>query len=122
MKAPTNQGTLFDPPMEAIYNASELEGLKSSSKGLLVYFSSESCSVCKVLRPKVLVMLYSDFPGMKARYVDIELSPMIAGQLRVFTIPTLLLYFDGKEQHRFSRNISLNQLEEAIAKPYSLLF
>ena len=108
--------------MQAIYSAGELEELKSRSKGLLIYFSSESCSVCKVLRPKVEALLRDSYPGMESRYVDIEKSMVIAGQHSVFAIPTLLLYFNGKEQQRFSRNISLHQLDDAIAKPYSLMF
>jgi hypothetical protein len=47
---------------------------------------------------------------------------MIAGQYRVFTIPTLLIYFEGKEQLRYSRNISIHQLEESLSRPYLMVF
>jgi len=59
---------------------------------------------------------------MSSQYVDIEKSPVISGQFSVFTIPTILIYFDGKEQARFSRNISMHQLEESISRPYQLVF
>ncbi len=59
---------------------------------------------------------------MKSRYVDIEKSPVISGQFRIFTIPTILIFFEGKEQVRYSRNISMHQLEESISRPYSMLF
>lgn len=108
--------------MEAAYNLQELQGKIASLKGLLLYFSSESCSVCKVLRPKVKDLLEKQFPLMESFYVDIEKSPVISGQFRVFTIPTILIYFDGKEQVRFSRNISMFQLEESITRPYQLVF
>lgn len=108
--------------MEAVYNLQELQNSIAQKKGLLIYFSSESCSVCKVLRPKVKDLLQKQFPLLTSRYVDIEKSPVISGQFRVFTIPTILIYFDGKEQVRFSRNISMHQLEEAISRPYELIF
>ena len=108
--------------MEGIYTAADLEELIAGEKGVLLYFSNHMCSVCRVLKPKVLELLQEKFPLMAARYIDIDKSPVLSGQHRVFTIPTILLFFDGKENQRFSRNISLGQLEEAISRPYSLLF
>ena len=108
--------------MEGIYNIIDLQELIENEKGVFLYFSSESCSVCKVLKPKVADLLSGQFPLMVARYVDTEKSPVIAGQFRVFTIPTILIFFDGKEQVRYSRNISMHQLEEAISRPYSMVF
>ena len=108
--------------MEGIYNLEALLARIGSDKALLLYFSSESCSVCKVLKPKVSELLREKFPEMATLYVDTEKSPVIAGQFRVFTIPTILIYFEGKEQVRYSRNISMHQLEAAIERPYDLIF
>lgn len=108
--------------MEGIYNIQELQDLIAGEKGVLLYFSSDSCSVCKVLKPKVAELLSKQFPLMVSSYVDTEKSPVIAGQYRVFTIPTILIFFEGKEQVRYSRNISMHQLEEAISRPYSMVF
>ena len=108
--------------MEGIYNLELLTEKIKSEKGLLVYFSNDSCSVCKVLKPKVYTLLLNRFPNMASYYVDTDKSPVISGQHRVFTIPTILLFFEGKEHVRFSRNISLHQLEDAMVKPYNLVF
>lgn len=108
--------------MEGIYNMKDLQARIDSDKGLLLYFSSESCSVCKVLKPKVAELLSEKFPKMQTLYVDTEKSPVISGQFRVFTIPTILIYFEGKEQVRYSRNISMHQLEASIERPYQLIF
>ena len=59
---------------------------------------------------------------MASHYVDTEKSPVIPGQFRVFTIPTILIFFEGREQVRYSRNISMHQLEDALSRPYNLLF
>ena len=108
--------------MEGIYNLKELEELIGGEKAVLLYFSNDACSVCKVLKPRVYQLLQDRFPLLVSRYVDTELSTLIAGQFRVFSIPTILIFFDGKEQVRYSRNIHMHQLEASIARPYGLLF
>lgn len=108
--------------MESVYQQETLALRIQQEEGLLVYFSTESCSVCKVLKPKVWELLQHRFPRMAACYVDTDKSPLIAGQHRVFTIPTILLFFGGREHYRFSRNIGIYQLEEAIERPYRLVF
>jgi thioredoxin 1 len=108
--------------MEGIYNLIELQHKIDSEKGVLLYFSSDSCSVCKVLRPKVAELLHEQFPLIVSHYVDTEKSPVISGQFRVFTIPTIILFFEGKEHIRYSRNISMHQLEESLSRPYNLIF
>ena len=108
--------------MEGIYDIKEVLDKIGTEQGLLLYFSSDSCSVCKVLKPKVAALLQEKFPLMISHYVDIEKSPVISGQFRIFTIPTILIFFDGKEQVRYSRNIGMHQLETSISRPYSMVF
>ena len=108
--------------MEGIYNMDALMAKIDTEKGVLLYFSSDSCSVCKVLKPKVAELLHEKFPLMQSLYVDTEKSPVISGQFRVFTIPTILIFFEGKEQVRYSRNISMHQLEASLGRPYELVF
>ncbi len=108
--------------MEIIESEERLRELTERSEGLLLYFSSDACNVCKVLKPKVVELLQVHFPRMEMGYIDTVHSPELSGQHRIFTIPTLLIFFQGREQHRFSRNISLQQLEAAIERPYGLIF
>ena len=108
--------------MDPVYSLESLEEMTGTERGLLIYFSNDMCSVCKVLKPKVSKLLKEQFPLMRCVFVDTDKSPLLAGQHRVFTIPTILLFFEGREQTRFSRNISLHQLEEAVSRPYSIIF
>lgn len=108
--------------MEGIYNLETLRELISEKPGVLLYFSNDMCSVCRVLKPKVEELLATEFPKIEARFIDIDKSPVLSGQYRVFSIPTILIFFDGKEQARLSRNISLHQLSESMARPYELIF
>ena len=88
----------------------------------LFYFSHEQCNVCKVLKPKVAEMLTSEFTEMKMYYCDTKKSPELAAQNSIFAVPTLLIYFGGRESIRKSRNIGINELREHIERPYSMIF
>jgi len=92
-----------------------------NNSAALVYFSHDACNVCKVLKPKIEIMLTEQFPKMKLLLVDTNQQPEIAGQHQVFTVPTILIFFEGKEHFRFSRSVSIEQLRQAIERPYSML-
>ena len=108
--------------MKPIYDIRELESDINEQDAILVYFSNDACNVCKVLKPKVSEMTGKSFPRVKLLYVDTEKSPFIAGQYRIFTIPTILIFIQGKEHARFSRNINMHELEESIARPYGFIY
>ncbi len=80
---------------------------------LVGYFSYPECNVCQVLRPKVerLVEQYEDFEFL---YVDIHKHPEVSGQLLVFSVPTVVVFADGKEVKRFSRHFSVGELESLL--------
>lgn len=99
----------------------EFNQLKEEA-ALLAYFSTEACSVCKVLKPKVEAMVSAEFPEIKLAYVKSEVLPEVAAQNQVFTAPTILVFFDGREYIRKSRNVGVSELQEAIARPYELMF
>ncbi len=88
----------------------------------LLYFSHQNCGVCKVLRPKVEQMLEKNFPKLSFAYVDVEKSPVIAAGHSVFTVPVILVFFEGREFYRFARGISVGELQQRIERPYRLKF
>lgn len=89
---------------------------------VLVYFSHETCNVCKVLKPKIKDMILKKFPKIKLYYTDTVKTPEIAAQKNVFSVPTILCYFEGKETFRKSRNIGIEELEQHIQRPYNMIF
>lgn len=107
--------------MKTIYNLEELQQLVEDATIAVIYFSNDACNVCRILKPKIREMLDMQFPKAAFVYVDIEKSPVISGQYRVFTIPTIDIYVDGKEHARFSRNVTMHDFEAAIRKPYDIL-
>jgi len=108
--------------VKTVYNLNDYKELVEQSRAVLSYFSTEQCSVCKIIKPKVLTLISESFPEMETVWIDIEKSPLIAGQNRIFTAPTLLVYFDGKEYLRKSRNFSIGELENEISRIYELMF
>ena len=107
--------------MESIYNLEEFQSKINETDIVVVYYSNDACNVCKTLKPKLVDLLKSEFPAVKTIYIDTELSPVISGQYRVFSIPTIDIYVMGKEHKRFSRNVVMYEFEEAIRKPYEML-
>lgn len=89
---------------------------------VLVYFSTEACTVCHVLKPKVAELVEAKFPKLKLVSVQSDKQPEIAAQNQVFTAPTLLVFFDGQEYIRKSRNFGMGELSQAITRPYEMLF
>ena len=96
--------------------------LKNEEPALLAYFSTEICNVCKVLKPKVNEMIQHEFPKIKLVYIKSDILPELAAQNQVFAAPTILVFFEGKEYIRKSRNIGIGELQREIERPYSMIF
>jgi len=107
---------------EQLFQIADVENQIQDAPAVMLYFSSESCSVCRVLKPKVISLVDSSFPRMKFFYIDIEKSPQLAGNFRVFTIPTILVFFGGKEFFRKGRSFGIDELAKDISRPYDLIF
>ena len=106
----------------AFSNFEAFEQAISNDEAALCYLSHDGCNVCKVLKPKVYKMLQEKFPGILFYYVNTRETPDIAAQNSVFSVPTIIQFFQGKESIRKSRNISLSDLEKELERPYELLF
>ncbi len=105
-----------------IQSFDEFIKMKEEEPALLGYFSTQACNVCKVLKPKVAELLKEKFPKMKMAYIKSDVLPEVAAQHQVFAAPTILIFFDGREYIRKSRNIGIGELEQEIERPYSMFF
>jgi hypothetical protein len=74
------------------------------------------------LKPKVAELIQEEFPMIKLAYVKSDILPDVAGQHQVFAAPTILVFFDGRETIRKSRNIGIDELRRDIDRPYSMIF
>ena len=105
-----------------IQSFEEFLKLKEEETALLAYFSTEACNVCRVLKPKVAELIHDEFPMIKMVYVKSDMLPEVAAQNQVFAAPTLIVYFEGREYIRKSRNIGIGELQKEIERPYSMIF
>jgi len=100
----------------------ELQAKTNDSVPKLVYFSHLQCNVCKVLKPKIRELIQNNFPQMMLYYVNIKEHPDMAGQFSVFSVPTILVFFDGREYIRESRHVNLSTFEERLEKLYRIYY
>lgn len=87
-----------------------------------LYFHSQACGVCNVLLPQLDEMLSTEYPKIPLYVINANESMELCGSLTVFTFPTVLIYFEGKESLRIPRNINLGSLKKSLERPYELLF
>lgn len=88
---------------------------------VMLYFSAPTCNVCHALKPKLLEAVTSEFTDFVIESIDISETPEIASHFTVFTIPTVLVYFQGREFYRKSRHMSVGEVTDAIRRPYNLM-
>ncbi len=105
-----------------IMDINDIQNLIEVKPAVLIYFFNDTCAPCKILRPKVQEMVETDFPNMDFQLVNTEKHTGIAAQFGVFASPTLLVFFEGKEYIRESKNISISELHDKIERIYNMVF
>lgn len=104
--------------MQTIEN---IDNTIKENMAVMVYFSSPMCGVCHSLKPKLFEAIDANFDEFKIADVDISLSQDVAAHFSVFSIPTVLIFLDGKEFFRKSRNMSVNEVIKDIKRPYEIM-
>ncbi|MBS3769228.1 MAG: thioredoxin family protein [Bacteroidales bacterium] len=100
----------------------EMNDIVDTRQALLAYFSHQNCNVCRVLKPKVRNLIENHFPRILLYYINTIEYPDVAGQFSVFSVPTLLVFFDGKEYIREGRYVNLDKFYERLEKLYGIYF
>lgn len=108
--------------MLAASTIADFSNLIKENRGVLFYFSTISCSVGEAIEPKVQHLLSKKYPKLIYCTVDMNASPELCGLNQVFVEPTILLFLEGKEAIRMSRNIGMIQLENSLSRLYQLAF
>jgi thioredoxin-like negative regulator of GroEL len=99
----------------------EIQTIIEENSAVMLYFSASTCSVCHVLKPKLLDAIESNFKNFKVVDIDVSLEQEIAGQYSVFALPTIIIFLDGKEFIRKSRNMSVDEVIREIKRPYEIM-
>ena len=108
--------------MLTVSTIEDFSNLIRENRGVLFYFSTVSCSVGEAVEPKVRQLLSEKYPKLIYCTVDMNVSPELCVLNQVFVEPTILLFLEGKEAMRVSRNIGMIQLENSLSRLYQLAF
>lgn len=87
------------------------------SRGVsLVDFSAHWCAPCRTQQP-IVEKLSETFKGRATSVViDVDENPQLAMQLGIASIPTLIIFKDGKEVARFVGLQGEKSISEAVEK------
>ncbi len=95
------------------------KNLKSSIKQgvTLVDFWAGWCQPCKLQGP-IVSQLADDFgdESVKISKLDVEKNPVTSKQLKIKSIPTIIIFKNGKEIQRFTGLKSKGALQKALQK------
>lgn len=108
--------------MSTIRKVGELQAAIESSSGILVYFYNDSCAPCLALRPKVQEMMDDNFKEMNLLFINSAQFPELSANYNVYSSPTIIVFFEGKENFRVSKFVSVQELSNKIKRYYYLLF
>jgi len=106
---------------KTLSDLNELNATLKNKLAVVLYFSSPSCNVCHVLRPKLMEALEKEYPAISRCHADISLTPEIAAEFQVFSAPTIIVFLEGREFIRKGRSVSVDGLLNEIKRPYSLM-
>ena len=107
--------------MNQIQNLQQALDKINTGNPVLIYFSGENCSVCKVLKPKIEEEVKKNFPLFETYEVQTDIHKEITSHFTVFSIPTTLVFFDKKEFFRKGRNMSVSMFIEELRRPSNLM-
>lgn len=91
------------------------EIVNEKTKVALVDFFAEWCMPCVMMAP-VIEELASKFKKVKFAKCNIDDNSELASKFKVMSIPTLIIFKDGKEAERLVGSRPANDIEDKLKK------
>lgn len=85
----------------------------------LLYVSSNTCSVCGVMKQKIESFLKEYYPDLELTEVKIDENPLLKGDLMIFSVPAIILYYEKKEIYRKAGYLDIAELGDMLDKIYT---
>lgn len=98
-----------------------IQNLLDTNDTVMLYFSAPTCGVCQVLKPKLTDAMVQNFSDIIIESIDISTDPDIGAHFSVFTIPTVLIFLQGREYVRKSRHMSVDEVVRELERPYQMM-
>lgn len=102
----------MDNELAVFHTNDHLKQLIAEEEQVILYFSSRDCNVCYAVFPKLMDLVNAH--PIKVVKINIDEHVEIAGQLSVFTVPTILMLYKGREVLRESRFIDFQKVERML--------
>jgi len=99
----------------------EIQAVVQEHPAVMLYFSAPTCNVCHALKPKLLEAIEKNFAQFEILSIDTSTCQEVAAHFSVFTIPTVLVFLDGREFLRKSRHMSIDEVVREIKRPYEIM-
>lgn len=88
--------------------------VKSSSLPVLVDFYAEWCGPCKMMAPIVAELAQSYEGKCRIGKCNTDENPRLVNEFKIMSIPTFIIFKEGKAVETFMGAISKNELEAKI--------
>ena len=80
--------------------------LIQSTELVLVDFYAEWCGPCKIMKPRILDVAERMGDNVKVVQIDVDKEKELATRFRISSVPTFIIFKNGKQQWRQSGIIS----------------
>ena len=108
--------------MQLLHSISDFEQIKETERAFVLYITDDQCNVGESVAPKLEKLISEHFPKLSLYQTFMSQTPKLSSQLSVFVVPTILVFFEGKQYIQKSRSFSLEELQQEIARYYEMLF
>ena len=87
-----------------------------ADKPVIIDFWGPQCGPCLSLMPSVEILAEKHKDRLKIVKVEAPNNRRLCLELKVMSLPTFLIYKDGREIDRLSGKVTLESIEDAIEK------
>ena len=88
--------------------------LIQSPKPVLVDFYAEWCGPCQIMKPRILDVMERMGDDIQVIQIDVDKEKELAARFRIPSVPTLIIFKNGKQQWRQSGIISSHALMKLL--------
>ena len=88
--------------------------LIQSPKPVLVDFYAEWCGPCQIMKPRILDVMERMGDEIQVIQIDVDKEKELATSFRISSVPTLIIFKNGKQQWRQSGLISAHALMQLL--------